>query len=363
VRGWTEAQASLLMQQIMASASYSFNYSHAIAYAYIAYACAYLKTFYPIEFWAALLSTSDKNEIVGEYWSYVKDFTNPPDLNLSDAKDFVIVDKNRLFAPLGLLSGIGAKGYEQLTANRPYIDLEDYITKNHSKIKGARSAIDRGLSYSLIAAGVLDSLFEKDQEGKELPTQEKIFVFNQVYADVREEKSIDPVPPAYIGMTTLGSYLAKKEIMPIYSEDLRPIMLPARGGKPDKDSTAWVLNNGLKCIDGRSFKFFEKAALDGKLPDGFKCTFIAYVIDEKIKPYAQKKKKMTELSMDIGGSFTQAVLWPPYEEDVAQSGFKKRPCILYYEVYFSKKKQEWVFALKTVSPLIPKEEIGIYNIF
>jgi DNA polymerase-3 subunit alpha len=362
LRGWTEAQATLLMQQIMASANYSFNKSHAVSYAYIAYACAYLKTFFPIEFWAALLSTSDKGEIVGEYWSFVKDFTSPPDLNLSDAKDFSITPGNRLVAPLGLLSGIGEKGYAQLTNNRPYADMRDYITKNHTKVKGSRSAIDRGLTYSLIAAGVLDSLFGKDQAGEELNTPDKIFHFNQLYAEVREEKSTDPVPEAYIGMTTLGAYLAKKEIMPIYSEDLRPIMLPARGGKPDPQSTAWVLANGIKCIDGRSFKYFEEAAIAGRLPEGFKCTFIAYIIDEKVKPYAKKTKKMTELSMDIGGCFTQTVLWPAYEESVAQTGFKKRPCVLYYEVYFSKKKQEWVFALKGVSPLIPKEQLGIYNI-
>ena len=68
-------------------AGYSFNKSHAVSYAMITYQTAYLKCFYPVEFIAALLTTSSNsnNDIV----KYINESNSnginilPPDINIS----------------------------------------------------------------------------------------------------------------------------------------------------------------------------------------------------------------------------------------------------------------------------------------
>ena len=48
-------------------ARYRFNKSHAVAYSVISYACAFFKYYYPLEWLAAVLSTSDDKKISEEY--------------------------------------------------------------------------------------------------------------------------------------------------------------------------------------------------------------------------------------------------------------------------------------------------------
>lgn len=64
-RGVPEDVANSIFDEMMDFANYAFNKSHAAAYAIIAYQTAYLKTLYPSEFMAALLSCvlSDSTKI------------------------------------------------------------------------------------------------------------------------------------------------------------------------------------------------------------------------------------------------------------------------------------------------------------
>ena len=75
-----------LMEQF---AGYGFNKSHAAAYALLAYQTAYLKTHYPVEFMAALLtSVSGSTDDVVKYINECREMgipVEPPDINVSDA--------------------------------------------------------------------------------------------------------------------------------------------------------------------------------------------------------------------------------------------------------------------------------------
>ena len=65
--------AHYIFQKIEPFAEYGFNKSHAAAYAMIAYQTAYLKTYYPIEFIAASMSTELSNtEKLGEFYEELK---------------------------------------------------------------------------------------------------------------------------------------------------------------------------------------------------------------------------------------------------------------------------------------------------
>ena len=59
--GMKEKDVNKLWDDIVKFAEYSFNKSHAAAYALISYRTAYLKKYYPAEFYAATISSSVRN--------------------------------------------------------------------------------------------------------------------------------------------------------------------------------------------------------------------------------------------------------------------------------------------------------------
>lgn len=69
------------------AASYSFNKSHSVCYAMIAYQTAYLKAYYPVEFYASLIRSVEED--TDELSNYIYEaqiqgiMVLPPDINHS----------------------------------------------------------------------------------------------------------------------------------------------------------------------------------------------------------------------------------------------------------------------------------------
>ena len=101
--GVTEAKARKLYEQIEQFAGYGFNKSHSAAYALVAYRTAYIKTHYPAEFMAALLTAEIGNsDKLTFYLNECRDMgieVLPPDVNSSD----------RTFTPSEIPSGLGIR--------------------------------------------------------------------------------------------------------------------------------------------------------------------------------------------------------------------------------------------------------------
>jgi DNA polymerase-3 subunit alpha len=127
--------ATEIFDQMETFARYGFNRSHSAAYAMVTYQTAYLKTHYPVEFMAALLShemeDSDKT---------LKNLTEcrnrkidvlPPDVNLS-ASDFSVSD-GKIRYGLSAIKGVGDKAAQAVVderqANGSFKDLEDFVTR------------------------------------------------------------------------------------------------------------------------------------------------------------------------------------------------------------------------------------------
>lgn len=116
-------------------ANYGFNKSHAAAYCVVAAYTAWLKNYYPVEFFAALLTTemSDTDKIV----KYVKDAqrhgikVSPPDVSHSEFKFTVHGDE--IFFSLGAIKGVGESAVEAIVearASQPdqrFHSLEDFF--------------------------------------------------------------------------------------------------------------------------------------------------------------------------------------------------------------------------------------------
>jgi len=88
--------AEEIFNQMISFAEYAFNKSHAAAYAVLAYETAYLKTHYPVEFMAALMtSVMGDTKSMSLYIRNCKDMgidVLPPDINESGKKFTVVYD-------------------------------------------------------------------------------------------------------------------------------------------------------------------------------------------------------------------------------------------------------------------------------
>jgi DNA-directed DNA polymerase III PolC len=144
--------AEIVWSMIEKFGRYGFNKSHAVAYSMIAYACAYLKHHYPLEWWAAVLSNAEEKEITEILWPHVKDILSPPDINLSREEIVIDYETGTLRNKLSVLRGLGVKVAQNIIDNRPYLTIDDFVTKE---------VVGPSLVRSLIHVGVMDSLFPK----------------------------------------------------------------------------------------------------------------------------------------------------------------------------------------------------------
>ena len=85
-QGHPKAPVDEIFEQMAKFSGYGFNKSHSAAYALVAYHTAYLKTHYPVEFMAALLtSETSKPENVVKYIAECKEMgiaVEPPDVQV-----------------------------------------------------------------------------------------------------------------------------------------------------------------------------------------------------------------------------------------------------------------------------------------
>ena len=111
-------------------ANYGFNKSHSVAYAIIACQMAYLKTYYPLEFYAAILETSSSandtkfNEYVSEMKKRNISIISP-NINLS-TKEFTVYKDGLLF-PLNAIHGVNELLANAIIEERNRGDFKDFF--------------------------------------------------------------------------------------------------------------------------------------------------------------------------------------------------------------------------------------------
>jgi len=130
VLGATREEVAQIFSEIEAFAAYGFNLSHATAYTYVSSRQLYLKTHYPLEFYAALLmleGTEEKKRI------YITDAqkhgieVRAVDLNKSKAS-FSIQD-GVIYIGFGNIKGIGTDTANKIVALQPYKDVDDFLRR------------------------------------------------------------------------------------------------------------------------------------------------------------------------------------------------------------------------------------------
>ena len=153
-----EKKADRIFNLMEEFAGYGFNKSHSCAYALLAYQTAYLKTHYPVEFMAALLTSEAGNtDKVVKYINEARGMSIsilPPDVNESDLY-FTPVGEAIRFG-LAAIKNVGENTAKAIRESRlghgEFKSLDDFCERVESRV------LNKRVFESLIKSGALDSL-------------------------------------------------------------------------------------------------------------------------------------------------------------------------------------------------------------
>ena len=153
-----ESTATGVFDLIEKFGGYGFNKSHSTAYALVSYQTAYLKTHYPSEYMAALMTIyMDNQDRLVEYINECRRMgleVRPPDINLS-AGHFTPGERHVLFG-LSAVRNVGSAVVDQIVECRdggsPFASFMDFCDRVPASVTNKKTV------ESLIKAGAFDSV-------------------------------------------------------------------------------------------------------------------------------------------------------------------------------------------------------------
>jgi DNA polymerase-3 subunit alpha len=161
--GHKKEAVSEIFDQMEKFSGYGFNKSHSAAYAWVAYQTAYLKTHYPVEFMAALLtSETSKPENVVKYIGECKEMgirVEPPDVQVSGSQftPHIGAEGEAIRFGLAAVKNVGGNAIESIMKARAEVggrfkSFWEFCEKVDLRVMNKR------VIESLIKAGALDAL-------------------------------------------------------------------------------------------------------------------------------------------------------------------------------------------------------------
>jgi DNA polymerase III subunit alpha len=162
-QGYPRSTAEHVWELLQPFAGYAFNKAHAYCYALVAYQTAYLKANYPVEWFAAVLSTiaEDTDKVVGviNECRRMQIPVLPPDVNRSRL-EFTVEDGACIRFGLSAIKNVGEGAVELLVAeqeaNGPYTSLEDFCRRQDLH------TLNKRVIESLVKCGAMDELGQRE---------------------------------------------------------------------------------------------------------------------------------------------------------------------------------------------------------
>ena len=184
--GYEKEKAEKLWKDLLAFGGYGFNKAHSDAYSVMTMQCAYLATYFPMEWYAAVLTKGQS----GELQQYVGDIKRagvkilPVDINASKGSHVIEGDTIRL--SFSSVKGVGPSAIEKIVANQPYNNFLDFLE---------RSGVGKTAIEPLIKAGAFDSLYPNM---KDLQVKYNSFVEDPSYKRKTPPKNGGPYWGTYV---------------------------------------------------------------------------------------------------------------------------------------------------------------------
>ncbi|MCP4757954.1 MAG: DNA polymerase III subunit alpha [Planctomycetes bacterium] len=181
-KGLSKGEAEELFELILKFAGYGFNKSHSTGYAIIAYQTAWLKTWFPVQYMASVLTFESAAKKTEDWAPYLEDCRHVrfsdhtddrshegievkgPDINQSRRRFTVVHTEDEHHTSLngairfglGGIKGVGQNAVESIISERdkhgPYGSIWDLCER------AAPGSVNRATLEALIKAGALDSL-------------------------------------------------------------------------------------------------------------------------------------------------------------------------------------------------------------
>ncbi len=181
-KGMSDHDADHLFDLILKFAGYGFNKSHSTGYAIIAWQTAWLKTWFPVQYMAAVLTYESSARKVDDWAPYVEECrrtrfpdhseeqphegieVGPPDINRSDATFSVVFDEDEertscsghIRFGLGAIKGAGSAAVERIATERKESGRFASIFDFCGRVSGR--SVNRATLEALVKAGAFDSL-------------------------------------------------------------------------------------------------------------------------------------------------------------------------------------------------------------
>lgn len=154
--GIDEKVAGKIYDDMIDFAKYAFNKSHAACYAVVSFQTAYLKTYYPVEFMAALMtSVIDNTSKVAGYIYACKQMNIgilPPDVNESQM-EFTVENRKIRFA-MAAIKSLGRPTIQAILKERgvngSFVSMQDFVTR-------MSHALNKRAIENFVKAGAFDT--------------------------------------------------------------------------------------------------------------------------------------------------------------------------------------------------------------
>jgi DNA polymerase-3 subunit alpha len=300
-RGVPEKVAFEIFDDMADFAKYAFNKSHAAAYAKVAYQTAWLKTFYPVEFMAALLSTH--MEDAAKISQYITEMSKmgirllPPDINESvDA--FSVLGRDIRFG-LAAVKNVGKGLVDEIVKEREngkFTCLTDFC------LRMMDGGLNKRALESLIRAGAFDSL--GGRRSQYLASYEKIM---SEAADRRRnnlqgqlsligEGDVSDNLPDVAEFVQTELLAMEKEVLGIFVS-----------GHPLDGYKALIAKNSTAPIWSVIASFLEDG--DGEFSDG-QVINLAGIITHKSRKYTKRDEEMAFLTLEDLSGVMEIIVFP-----------------------------------------------------
>ena len=329
VRNGIDAQsANKIFDEMAEFAKYAFNKSHAAAYAVLSYQTAYLKTYYPTEFMAAMLNSYlgnlDKVPYYVEECKRLNIEILKPDINRSYTR--FTVDNNGIRFGLGSVKNVGTEVVNRIVTERnnggEYKSFTDFCERIQNE------GVNKKCIESLIKAGAFDEFqqtrstliasFENiidtisDSSKKSYKGQMSMFDLGGLSGNEPNEEQSNDLEKLKYTYTTLKEY-SDKELLSMEKEMLG-IYVSGHPLSELKEQIEIITDiNTLKIKEG-----MDELAETGRLPfrDGQNVKF-AGIINSIKKKYTKNNKIMAFISIeDLYGTMEVIAFENAYQQSI-----------------------------------------------
>jgi DNA polymerase-3 subunit alpha len=229
-RGYDRRIIDDLAAQIETFGRYGFNKSHSVAYSIISYHTAWLKTHYPADYMAALLSSciGDTDSVV-KYIAEARELgieVLPPDVNESGYK-FTVVGDRRIRFGLGAIRNVGRAAIDSMLIARtekPFSDLFDLCERVDLRTCNKRvfealiysGALDGLGGHRKQFAAILDAAIQEAALKQEERLSGQVSLFGEATQDATSHQHLPMILPPTSPMTDAERLAKEKEILGFY---------------------------------------------------------------------------------------------------------------------------------------------------